>query len=104
VVAPVDIARAERGLTITVGAGAGHGTILLLGYDRQHQTRVGRGENGGRTLLEANIVRSMTVAGVWAGQAMQLHAAMPDGEETAVLVQADDGRILGAGRLASVAF
>ena len=102
-VAPIDIARAESGLTITVGAGAGHGTVLLLGYDRQHQTRVGRGENGGRTLLEANIVRSMATAGAWAGQPMQLHAAIPEGEEIAVLVQADDGRVLGAARLASAA-
>lgn len=102
--APVDIARAGGSLIITVGAGTGHGTILLLGYDRRHQTRIGRGENSGRTLLEANIVRSMTVAGSWTGQAMHLHVATPPGEDFAVLVQAEDGRMLGASRLASVAF
>jgi len=100
-VAPVDIARAGNALTITVGAGAGHGAVVLLGYDRQHQTRVGRGENGGRMLLEANIVRSMTVVGSWTGRALHLNAGMPAGEEAAVLVQADNGRVLGAGRLAT---
>ncbi len=99
--ASVTIARAGTVLTITVGAGSGGGKVLLLGYDRQHQTPVGRGENGGRTLLEANIVRSMSVAGTWTGQALRLDAAIPAGEEVAVVVQADDGRVLGAGRLAS---
>ena len=99
--APVAITRAGPGLAITVGAGAGHGNVLLLGFDRQHKTPVGRGENGGRTLLEANIVRSMAVQGDWTGHALHLQAAMPAGEEVAVVVQADDGRVLGAARLPS---
>ena len=97
--APVEVARSGAGLSVTVGAGAGQGAVLLLGYDRQHETHVGRGENGGRTLLEANIVRSMAVAGKWTGAPLRLQAAMPVGEEVAVIVQADDGRVLGAGRL-----
>ena len=101
--APVAIARAGDALAITVGAGAGHGDVLLLGYDRQRQTHVGRGENGGRILLEANIVRSMAVAGAWTGQALRLGVAMPPGEEVAVIVQAADGRILGAARLGKAA-
>ena len=101
--APVEITRSGNALTITIGAGAGHGAVLLVGYDRQHQTHVGRGENGGRTLLEANIVRSLGVAGSWTGQALRLNAGMPAGEAVAVIVQADDGRILGAGRLAAAA-
>ncbi|WP_428486177.1 DUF1223 domain-containing protein [Rhodopila sp.] len=101
--ASVGIARAGDALTITVGAGTGRGTVLLFGYDRQHQTHVGRGENGGRTLLEANIVRSMTVAGSWTGQVLHLKAAVPIGEAVAVIVQADNGRLLGAGRLAGTA-
>jgi hypothetical protein len=96
--APVAVARAGNALTITVGAGTGAGRVLLLGYDRQHQTHVGRGENGGRTLLEANIVRSMGVAGTWTGQALHLSVPPPSGEEFAVVVQADDGRVLDAGR------
>ncbi len=101
--APVAVAQAGNMLTITVGAGTGAGRVLLLGYDRQHQTQVGRGENGGRTLLEANIVLSMSVAGAWTGQALRLSAPMPPGEEAAVIVQAEDGRVLGAGRAAHAA-
>lgn len=94
----VDVTRDAGHLTISLGAGASHGTVLLVGYDRQHETRVGRGENGGRTLLEANIVRSMAPAGTWSGAAARLQAAVPAGDDVAVIVQGDDGRILGAGR------
>ena len=95
--APVEVMRGGAGLTILVGAGAGQGSVLLVGFDRQHQTRIGRGENGGRTLSEANVVRSARVVGGWTGQALQLQAPLPAGEAFAVLVQAEDGRILGAG-------
>lgn len=97
--ATVDIARDAGHLTISLGAGAGRGTVLLMGYDRLHETRIGRGENGGRTLVEANIVRSMAVAGFWTGKAIRLQTTVPAGDEVAVIVQADDGCILGAGRL-----
>lgn len=97
--APVAVTRVGDTLKITVGAGAGAGNVLLLGYDRQHQTHVGHGENSGRTLLEANIVRSISVAGAWKGQALQLSAPIPAGEEAVVIVQADDGPVLGAGQL-----
>ena len=48
--AQIDVQRGAAGLTVSVGAGAGNGTLLLIGYDRLHQTPVVRGENGGRTL------------------------------------------------------
>ena len=96
---PVRIARDGQALAISIGAGAGRGRVLVFGYDRQHQTQVGRGENGGRTLVEANIVRSIGSAGVWTGDSLQLSTAVPVGEQVAVIVQAEDGRILGAGRL-----
>ena len=97
--APVEVVRIGNTLSVTVGAGAGQGTVLLLGYDREHQTHVGRGENSGRTLLEANIVRSMTIAGQWTGQPLRLQAAIPEAEAVAIIVQADNGRVLGAARL-----
>jgi hypothetical protein len=56
--APIDVKRGPAGLTVSVGAGTGKGTLLLIGYDRLHRTPVDRGENGGRTLEEANIVRA----------------------------------------------
>jgi hypothetical protein len=101
--APVTIARHGNALTITVGPGTGEGRVVLIGYDRVHDTQVARGENGGRLLHEANIVRSLASAGAWTGQPVQLTAAIPAGDAVAVIVQAADGHILGAGRLAAAA-
>ncbi len=94
--APIELQRGPAGLTVSVGAGAGNGTLLLIGYDRLHQTRVGRGENGGRTLEEANIVRSMSVLDTWSGKPVRLQVPYPAGQDVAVLLQRDDGHIVGA--------
>lgn len=84
------------GLRIDVGAGAGlgRGSLMLVGFDPTHTTPVGGGENGGRTLMETNVVRSVTRVGVWDGGPVHLAAARPAGERVAVLLQADDGAIL----------
>ncbi|MDR3489662.1 MAG: DUF1223 domain-containing protein [Bradyrhizobium sp.] len=95
--AQIDVQRGAAGVSVSVGAGAGTGTLLLIGYDRLHQTPVGRGENSGRTLTEANIVRSMSVLGAWSGKPVRLQVAYPAGQEIAVLLQRDDGHIVGAG-------
>lgn len=93
---PVRVARSGDDVTIGVAAGTGLATVWLVGYDRSHRTPVGRGENAGRTLTETNIVRSLTAVGDWRGVALDLHHTAPAGERLAVLVQANDGRILGA--------
>jgi hypothetical protein len=95
----VGIAREGDSLTISVGTGSGAAHILLVGFDRQHQTPVGRGENGGRTLTESNIVRSLTPAGTWTGAHQTLRLAIPAGEDFAVLLQTDTGEIIGAARV-----
>ena len=89
------------GLQIGAGVGAGRGTIVLVGFDRSHTTRVGAGENGGRTLTETNVVRSVTPVGPWVGSPVHLAAARPAGERTAVLLQAADGTILASAILGS---
>ena len=73
--------------------------MLLIGFDPEHRTAIGRGENSGRTLLESNIVRSIRTVGPWTGAAQQLSAAVPAGQSIAVLLEAPDGRIVGASRL-----
>ena len=95
--AQIDVQRTPAGLAISVGAGIGNGTLLLIGYDRLHQTHVGRGENSGRTLEEANIVRAMSVLGGWSGKAIHLQVPYPAGQEVAVILQRNDGPIVGAG-------
>jgi hypothetical protein len=98
---PVTLARDADALVVTVGPGAGTAQVLLVGFDPSHDTPVGRGENGGRTLRETNIVRSLTPIGAWTGSAVTLHTMPRAGEGFAVLLQAEDGRIIGAARLKS---
>ena len=96
VAAPVEAQRRPGGVTVLVGAGAGSAKLLLVGYDRLHRTAVRRGENGGRTLEEANIVRSISVIDTWSGKPIRLQLPYPAGQDVAVLLQRDDGQIVGA--------
>ena len=94
--ARVDVQRGAAALIVSVGAGTGNGTLLLVGYDRLHRTAVARGENSGQTLEEANIVRSMSVLTEWSGKPVHLQVPYPPGQDVAVLLQRDDGHIVGA--------
>ncbi len=91
--------RERDGVKIEIGAGSGAATIWLIGYDEQHRTSVTAGENGGRALLEANIVRSFQSVGRWRGAAVQDLAPLPSGERAAIILQQDDGRIIAAARV-----
>lgn len=99
--APVPLALRDGpdGLAVAVGAGAGQGDLVLVGFDRDHTTRVGRGENSGLSLDEGNIVRSLVPLGAWTGEARRFVVARPAGEDFALLLQAPDGRYLAAARL-----
>ena len=96
---PLKLARNGDKLTVEVGGGEGRGRVLLVGFDRRHETAIGRGENGGRTLEELNVVRSVRPLGDWSGTALRLTEPMPEGEDAAVILEAADGRIVGAARL-----
>ena len=96
---PVQLRRDGAGLLIALGAGAARGKVLLVGFDPEQQTHIGRGENGGLDLREADIVRSLAVAGRWTGAPLVLRRPLPAGQQAAVLVQQEDGRIVGAARL-----
>ena len=91
---PLSIAPEGGGVRVRLGAGAGQGTVLLVGFDARHTTPVRAGENGGRTLTEVNVVRAIAPVATWAGQAAELSAARPAGERVAVLLQSKDGRML----------
>ena len=96
---PVRLGRSGGEVSVSLGGGTGHGRILLIGFDPRRETRVGRGENAGRTLTESNIVRSIKVIGGYDGAAVSVSAPRGAGADAAVLVQGADGRILGAARL-----
>ncbi|RKT26958.1 hypothetical protein B0G69_2754 [Paraburkholderia sp. RAU2J] len=96
---PVSAVRKGNAITVSVGAGSGSAQVILVGYDAQHVTSVGRGENGGRTLKESNIVRSFQPIGQWMGKPVMFEAQIPAGEKTAILLEAPDGHIVGAARV-----
>jgi hypothetical protein len=83
-------------VTVSVGAGTGKATIWLFGFDGAHTTQIGGGENGGATLKEVNVVRSITNLGGWTGTFMTYTMPKPAGEHMAVLLQQADGTVLGA--------
>jgi hypothetical protein len=97
--AKLSVAKQTDGLSIDVGAGKGQGRLLLIGFDHAHTTPIRRGENGGRTLEEANVVRSVRGIGDWQGSPLTLREKFPEGEDVAVILEAPDGRIVGAARL-----
>jgi len=99
--AAVNVTKNGDQLSIEVGAGSGQGRVLLIGFDHEHTTAIGRGENSGRTLTEANVVRSFRTVGQWSGAALRLNERFPQGQDVAVVLEAPDGRIIGAGRLAA---
>jgi hypothetical protein len=83
---------------VTIGAGNGKGRVLLLRFAQHRTTRVGGGENAHRTAEDTNAVLSIETRGEWDGSARRLPLpALGAGEGYAVLVQAADGTIIGAG-------
>ena len=96
---PIRISRSGSGVTVALAAGGRRGRVLLIGFDPQRQTHVGRGENSGRLLVESNVVRSMRSIGDYDGSPLTLSEARGPGQEAAVLVQAPNGEIIGAARL-----
>jgi hypothetical protein len=97
-IAPVTFAADRR--SVAIGAGDGRGNVLLVQFAQNRTTRVAGGENARRTLQDANGVEMLTALGSWNGSALSFAIEPPaDGEGLAVLVQAPDGRMLGAAAL-----
>ena len=98
--AAVSVTRNGKLVSIEVGSGSGNGRVLLIGFDRENTTPIGRGENGGRTLTEANIVRSIRPVGQWSGRPLKISEQFPEGQDVAVVLEAPNGQVIGASRLA----
>jgi hypothetical protein len=98
--AAVSVTRNGEQVSVQVGAGTGNAKVLLIGFDHEHTTAIGRGENSGRTLTEANVVRSIRSVGQWSGSQLRLNEPFPEGQDVAVVLESPDGQIIGASRLA----
>ena len=97
-IAPVTFAADRR--SVTIGAGDGRGSVLLVRFAQERTTLVAGGENARRTLQDANAVESLASLGSWDGSPLRFAIEPPAaGEGIAVLVQATDGRMLGAAAL-----
>jgi hypothetical protein len=87
------------------GGPADEATIWLFGFDRQHEVRIGRGENRGRTIDYHNVVREVISLGRWSGEAMEIALPLPrlaaDGRDGAAVVvqRPNTGEILAASRI-----
>jgi hypothetical protein len=91
-------------LGIDVGAAPGRSAaceVILVSYLRHASSAIAGGENGGRTLEDFNVVRSLRVLGSWRGAAghfeVPVDSLPADATTAAVLLQvAGQGPILGA--------
>ena len=103
----VELKRTGAGAEIKLPASSLDATaeVFAVYFDRKHDVKVKRGENGGHTLSYHNVVRKMTPVALWKGEAKTVPIALPEGkdagESCAVFVQMQGSRrIVGAARLA----
>jgi len=108
---PVRIDLAEKGETLAIEVGRAEppasGEVWVLPVLKEREVAIGRGENRGRSVTYANVVRGMTRAGFWSGA--QAHFEVPltkarpaDADSYVVILQAGEqekpGPILGAAK------
>ena len=100
----VEVAKARR------ATGEAHAEVWAFAITRSLQVEIGRGENTGRQVAYANVVRHMTRLGVWEGAPARFEIAAdeiltPQSDAIAILVQAGNGgkpgAILGAAQTES---
>lgn len=111
-VAPLKIEVGDGRVAVAVAAASGrlaekHAEVWAFSVERAHVVQIARGENAGRTVTYANVVRKMTRLGVWDGAPVRFDVpveeiAHPDADRVVVLVQSgtggQPGAILGAAR------
>jgi hypothetical protein len=98
--APVSFAADRRSVAIGAGNVASPANVLLVRYVRSRVTPIGGGENVRHTANDTNAVSEVTPLGKWNGGAASFAIDPPAaGEGVAVLVQAPDGKMLGAGSI-----
>jgi hypothetical protein len=100
---PITLGVEDRDLVVELGGAEclAPSDVLAVTYLRRAVSKIGRGENSGRTLEEFNIVRSIRKIGSWSGDAVTFRVPLTtvprDATNFAVLVQAPgQAQIIGA--------
>ena len=110
---PVAVAAMDGRVSVVVPAsearaGKRQAEVWAFSVERSRTVQIGRGENAGRTVTYANVVRKMTRLGVWSGDAAKFDVpadelSHPDSDAIAIVVQAGSGGqpgpILGAAQV-----
>jgi hypothetical protein len=112
---PVNVEIDEGGQRVRLSAAGGRGdaaragSVWIMPVMREKTVVIARGENKGRTISYANVVRGMTKLGDWNGQALSLEmpssslkTADSDGYVIVVQGAGKAGGILGAARSAGL--
>ena len=77
--------------------------ILIVSFDGQHETKVTRGENRGKTLINSNIVRDIHNLGIWKGGdkslSVDIYSLAGNGGCAVLLQKKNGGAILTAAML-----
>jgi hypothetical protein len=103
---PVVLKESDDGMTAVLKAtteDVGRVDVYAVFYDRYRESDVRRGENSGRKLGSANVVRQLDRIATWQGDAttIKIPSGSSDAEVCAVILQsAKTGKIIGAARLA----
>jgi hypothetical protein len=105
----LDLARkADGAIAVTLSGpekSAVEADLIFVTYDRRHETKVLRGENAGKTLVEYNIVRGAKRIDTWRGGRLERILSATDlpsqGEQGVAIVQTrGQGPILAAASIA----
>jgi hypothetical protein len=100
--AAVQVTIAADGKSVAIGGGAGAGKVTLARFVKSRSTEIRRGENAGTQARDVNGVDQILTLGDWTGAPLGFAIDPPDAEHgLAVLVQAEDGTILGAAALSA---
>ena len=105
----IDLAEKDAVLAIEVGRGeaAASGEVWVLPVAKEREVAIGRGENKGRSVIYANVVRGMTRAGFWSGAPAHFEVPLKkarsgDADSYVVILQGGEqekpGQILGAAK------
>ncbi len=105
---PLNVSISDQGsqIRITVSGTGKPGSIWILPVARKRSVAIQRGENRGREVVYANVVRGLMRVGDWRGESMTLDVPaslvkQADADTFAVLIHSDDakiGRVIGAAK------